>query len=295
MLLPFSFLIDANCCILNGRQNFIKNSYTFVSPTQGSSVVDYCVVPYEQLCNFDSFNVQSMCDLLKQFQLVDRINSPSSGSDHSLISWTFQVGDAKRPQKCDQQVNLKNIKECYKRSVPDDFLSSKTESLESVINKLSDGVECQDMIDKIYSETFLKSEMMEKLDFKVITIKWGMNNKRRRVKKAWWSDTLTEHWNAICEAEKAYLSSSPKVKSHYKKRFLDKRKQFDREVQKAKRQFHRKQQADIETLNADNPREFWKEIGKIGIGTERQKQVPFEVINAEKEVFHEPNKILDEW
>ena len=83
--------------------------------------------------------------------------------------------------------------------------------------------------------------------------------------------------------------------AHYKKRFLDKRKQFDREVQKAKRQFHRKQQADIETHNADNPREFWKEIGKIGIGTERQKQVPFEVINAEKEVFHEPNKILDEW
>ena len=150
-----------------------------------------------------------MCDLLKQFQLVDRINSPSSGSDHSLISWTFQVGDAKRPQKCDQQVYLKNIKECYKRSVPDDFLSSKTESLESVINKLSDGVECQDMIYKIYSKTVLKSEMMEKLDFKVITIKWGMNNKRRRVRKAWWSDTLTEHWNAICEAEKAYLSSSP--------------------------------------------------------------------------------------
>ena len=27
------FLIDANCCILNGRQNFIKNNYTFVAPT----------------------------------------------------------------------------------------------------------------------------------------------------------------------------------------------------------------------------------------------------------------------
>ena len=40
---------------------------------------------------------------------------------------------------------------------------------------------------------------------------------------------------------------------------------------------------------------LWKEIGKIGIGTERQKHVPFEVINAEKEVFHEPDKLLDEW
>ena len=41
------FLSNINCCILNGR-NFINNDYTFVS-TRGSSVVDYCVVPYENL------------------------------------------------------------------------------------------------------------------------------------------------------------------------------------------------------------------------------------------------------
>ena len=142
-------------------------------------------------------------------------------------------------------------------------------------------------IDNIYSdlELVIKSEMKDKLDFKVINIKWGSNNKRRRITKPWWSDNLTDLWNAVCETEKVYLSCSHETKSRNKKHFLDARKQFDREVQKSKRQFHRKQQADIGALNADNPREFWKEIGKIGIGTERQKQLPFEVINTDKEII----------
>ena len=44
------FLIDSNCCILNGR-NFISNNFTYTGPN-GSSVVDYCWVPFEYLTNF---------------------------------------------------------------------------------------------------------------------------------------------------------------------------------------------------------------------------------------------------
>ena len=112
--------------------------------------------------------------------------------------------------KRDQQATIKTVKECYKRAVPNDFLSSKTELLESVINKLNHNVDCQATIDTIYSdlELVLKSEMMEKLDFKVTTIKRGMNNKRRRVKKPWWSDNLTLLWNNVCEAEKIDLLCS---------------------------------------------------------------------------------------
>ena len=159
-----------------------------------------------------------------------------------------------------------------------------------MINKLNHNVDCQATIDNIYSdlELVLKSEMMEKLDFKVTTIKWGMNNKQRREKTPWWSDNLTVLWNDVCEAEKVYLSCSHGVKPRNKKQFLDARKHFDREVQKSKRQFLQKQQADIEALHADNPREFWKEIEKIGIGTERQKQFTFEVINSDKETLNEP-------
>lgn len=49
------FLINANLCILNGR-NFKQNDFTYVSP-RGLSVVDYCLVPYESLNRFAEFTV----------------------------------------------------------------------------------------------------------------------------------------------------------------------------------------------------------------------------------------------
>ena len=51
------FLIDSNCCILNGR-DCIKNDLTFVS-TRGSCVVDYFIVPYENLEHFKTFQVHT--------------------------------------------------------------------------------------------------------------------------------------------------------------------------------------------------------------------------------------------
>ena len=49
------YLMNSNCCILNGRK-CVKNNYTFISPL-GSSVVDYCLVPYECLDKFEQFKV----------------------------------------------------------------------------------------------------------------------------------------------------------------------------------------------------------------------------------------------
>ncbi|CAC5388251.1 unnamed protein product [Mytilus coruscus] len=46
------FLSTVNCCVLNGRYP-IHDDFTYVS-TKGSSVVDYCVVPYESLCHYKS-------------------------------------------------------------------------------------------------------------------------------------------------------------------------------------------------------------------------------------------------
>ena len=42
------FLINANLCMLNGRYNDCLNNFTSVS-TKGSSVVDYCILPHNDL------------------------------------------------------------------------------------------------------------------------------------------------------------------------------------------------------------------------------------------------------
>ena len=73
------FLIDSNCCILNGRQ-CINNDFTFVS-TRGSSVVDYSIVPYEHLENFNKFLVYRSADLYNISSAIESRLIP----DHSVI------------------------------------------------------------------------------------------------------------------------------------------------------------------------------------------------------------------
>ena len=130
--------------------------------------------------------------------LVSSLSSTANSSDHSLLTWGFHLKDDAQSHKTDKHDtrNTKTVKECYKRNIPNDFLNSKVAILESVISKLNDNVECQATIDNIYSDLGLviKSEMKDSLDFKVINIKWGSNNKRKRVKKSWWSYNLTVLW-----------------------------------------------------------------------------------------------------
>ena len=69
----FDFLINSKCSILNGR-NFIANNFTFIGPN-GSSVVDYCVVPYEHLANFSDFNVTLVSELFSAANIADLVHS----------------------------------------------------------------------------------------------------------------------------------------------------------------------------------------------------------------------------
>ena len=81
------FFIDTDCCVLNGR-NSINNDYTFKGP-QGSSVVDYCFIPYEGLDNFINFKVTSETDLFNNSNLLAVIDPVTSHPDHSLLTWNF--------------------------------------------------------------------------------------------------------------------------------------------------------------------------------------------------------------
>ena len=49
-----NYLIDSNCCILNGRIDTQKNNYTSIS-TKGKAVVDYFAIPYTSLQFIESF------------------------------------------------------------------------------------------------------------------------------------------------------------------------------------------------------------------------------------------------
>ena len=82
------FLINANLCILNGR-NLKHNDFTSISP-RGCAVVDYCLVPYEQLEHSSDFKVIRCSNLLEDAVGIQRLGN-STIPDHSILTWMLQV------------------------------------------------------------------------------------------------------------------------------------------------------------------------------------------------------------
>ncbi|XP_045209060.2 uncharacterized protein LOC123560975 [Mercenaria mercenaria] len=65
-------------------------------------------------------------------------------------------------------------------------------------------------------------------------------------------------------------------------------------MKRKKRAYSRSVQNDIERLADTNCNDFWKKIGNIGLGTERRKNVPFEVV-VDGMVSKDPEIVLEEW
>ena len=79
----------------------------------------------------------------------------------------------------------------------------------------------------------IRQEMYRKVQYKNIKLKEGVNNKKRRVKKPWWSEELPVLWNELCLKEKATLKAKAHSKRIEREDFLRQRKLFNKEVQKA--------------------------------------------------------------
>ncbi|CAG2201726.1 unnamed protein product [Mytilus edulis] len=82
------FLTNASLCLLNGR-NYIHNDFTSIS-TKGSSVVDYCIVPYENLCQYKNFEVIRASVLCNKSEIPGILN-PQHIPDHSMLCWELEA------------------------------------------------------------------------------------------------------------------------------------------------------------------------------------------------------------
>ena len=128
------------------------------------------------------------------------------------------------------------------------------------------------------------------------TIKSGIKNKKRRTRKPWWNDKLTELWNVVCVTERNWLKCTAKSdKSKFKSTYVPSRKSFDREVQRSKRLYWFNFQRDlISKCNSDNA-SFWKTIGKVGVGHTQKRLIPMEVVLDDGCISHETVVVLDKW
>lgn len=102
-------------------------------------------------------------------------------------------------------------------------------------------------------------------------------------------------WNKLCKAEKDMLKSSNAVRHRYRAIYVQNRKTFNRECQRTKRNFIKNKQVEIDNLDSGNSQQFWKEIGKIGIGKERRKYIPMEVVLPDGTISTHVNDVLETW
>ena len=114
------FLINSNCCVLNGR-NYTSNDFTFIGP-QEASVVDYCIVPYEKVNLFDSFEVIRMSDKLNDWNLFDTFDNLTSMPDYSILSWKIVLHNLEE-NACESWDTYKSSYTGFDRkSITDSFL-----------------------------------------------------------------------------------------------------------------------------------------------------------------------------
>ena len=289
-----NFLISTNLCILNGR-NCKNNDFTSISH-KGSSVVDYCLVPYEKLDTYCDFEVIRSRDLIERclnIQSLENIVIP----DHAILTWKLCINTYIEKQQDKQGTPQSYVKyDCS--NIPHGFMGDNEfiQSLESLVHELESNQQEQQCLDNIYDSFCIgvKSQMDTHLYHKRVILN-GRSNKKRRTKKPWWTEELSALWNDVCTSEKQWLKSDISTKSNLKHIFVNKRKLFDRAVQQRKRAYWREVQDDLLSSCKSDPNEFWKKIGKVGVGTDRSKNIPMEVKLDNGSVSNDVNDVLNSW
>ena len=86
-------------------------------------------------------------------------------------------------------------------------MQDKREDIRNLIAKLEKSIQSQTDTDGNYNDfvCMIKQEMHQKVNHKNIKIRIGLNNKKRRIQKPWWSEELTVIWNELCVKEKKYV------------------------------------------------------------------------------------------
>ena len=164
--------------------------------------------------------------------------------DHSLLKWNFEFdsGGGKSANASSEHSYTNgdfyrfDVSNVSKNFLDDDALLFR---VNDTISKLESSARLQSDIDGVYSDwcRILKDEMLKQLPMikRKNTSSNSTKNKKHQPNKPWWSDKLSDLWSSVCDAEKLWLRSQSRSDAlRNKSTFVRVRKEFDREVQRAK-------------------------------------------------------------
>jgi len=282
-------LVSSNCCMVNGRKG--QNDFTSVS-VKGKAVVDYCISSHEGIENISDFSVTGAKDVFENAGCLG-VYDPTVCCipDHSLLSWNITTKRSlnSTSNKENSQWNCKHI--IYNRKLPEDFchnVKSKFEGLGDMLNERN--------VDEVYEEFVktVKDEMNKKLGKKVV-FRGERKGQGKNINKPWWSEKLQNLWKEVRKQEKLWHKSKDKDKSKMKSDMCKAQNNFDREVQKSKREFWFTEQRKLEEMYKYDKTQFWTTIGDIGIANDRKKTLPFSVTDDRGKTVVDRDEVLKVW
>ena len=140
------------------------------------------------------------------------------------------------------------------------------------------------------------SKMQSKL--KCIQISQGKGKTHTSRSKPFWNTELQDMWNKVYSSEKQWLKfqGSTVTKNRLRQEYCYVRNAFDKMLRKAKRNYQLSEQQSLrdKLYNTENPREFWTEIGKIGMANDRKSRIPFEVSDQDG-IKTDRDSVLGKW
>ena len=235
------FLNDAKMCICNGRFKRENDNWTCIK-WNGTSVVDYFIVPIEGFHYCLDFHVHTVRELVNKHKLIESEDPNVSVKIpyHSVLLLTVStlnytqediVMDARNDGKQDLDIvhtgeynknhiyyNRYNVK-----SLPGSFLGTEQNRLKllEMINELENTRNCQDEIDDVYKKI---CEMYYK-EMDTLLLKKNVHpySKKRlyRSMKPFWNAELNNYWNVLCEKEKTFLKSTGRQRQVNKEMFKE--------------------------------------------------------------------------
>ena len=284
------FLHGTDLCMLNGR-NCKHNDFTFVS-SRGKSVVDYCLLPQDDILSFRNFEVMPARDLYDNSGCAGKFTSDRTISDHSLIKWEMCTEQLEylAHSTPDVVADWESRRTVYDLgNVNDQFFN--TQSCSDFINSLDQQLSSSSL-DNVYEEccSLIKDEMNDKLPHYEVGNKVG--SKRKHKVKPFWNEQLAELWHTCGEAMKRWRKCNGPEKQQLRCEWLETRKLYDKTYQKEKRNYWFTIQQDLIRLQSSNPKDFWRYIKQIA---NEKPILPSEIKLADGTISREPNVVLERW
>ena len=321
------FLNESKCCTINGRINNDNDNFTFVDARRGSSVVDYIVVPHDCLINVNYFKVHVGNQLCEELGLQGLQHS-----DHSLLEFHFSpchysnvqdvlrsdtsnmcnvIGegadlntihgsDRNRYYNEPNNLHTPDLNRYYTRfklnQVPDQFMSNDIcrRAITNCIDHILTIRNQQSEIDLAYKQAcdVYYTEMNKWLKSKNV----NKSAKRRwhHTPKPFWDEHLSHLWHLLCQAESRYLSErNASIRRTLRNTFKNCQNQFDRHYKKKKRKYLRDKCLEIENFNTDDPKEFWRQIKRLG--PRNDKDIPLSVRLDDGSISCDIDDVIRKW